>query len=597
MRRRRIRLVTSADRVWTGKEELRDRRAGVGHLLEVIEDQHQPLVLKMTDKFLGHRAHAGIPNAHRPADRWQYQSRVRDRSQADEAHALGKVFEESSANSDREVRLPDPARPGQGDEPAALPDSGGHGRDFVITSEDRGQRRRKIGRTGDWREAWRPGHSAIQMRFAHSTWVTKCARLIKGSSVSLSDRLARGVSIRNGSAHLRYSDGMERMEHQREKLAVEEAVRRILLGCSVLPERAVPLRDARELVLARDVVAGSPSPRFDTAAMDGYAVQHADIRGATLERPVHLGIVGAGVAGDREVTPVAPGTAVRIMTGAVCPEDADVVIPFELVESRGDQIVVSQFFAAGTNIRRTGEDIAVGSVVVERGTVFGPAHLAVIAAEGHETIEVVPRPRVAVIATGDELVRPGQALEPGQIWDSNSVMVAALVEQFGGEVVMSGCAPDEPAAVLAALRREAAEGADLIVTIGGASLGDRDVLTELASDVIALECWSIAMKPGKPLVYGLLDSAIVIGLPGNPAAAFVSAVQFVRPAIVTMLGQLDIDPPTIVARTLEVDPESGRPAELLAGDARARRSRIQREAGRSAKRGQPRHVVPRRTVC
>ena len=132
----------------------------------------------------------------------------------------------------------------------------------------------------------------------------------------------------------------------------------------------MPLREARGLVLARDVVAGSPSPRFDTAAMDGYAVQHADIRGATLERPVHLGIVGAGVAGDREVTPVAPGTAVRIMTGAVCPEDADVVIPFELVESRGDQIVVSQPFAAGTNIRRTGEDIAVGSVVVERGTVL-----------------------------------------------------------------------------------------------------------------------------------------------------------------------------------------------------------------------------------
>src|SRR6476660_10389624 len=146
------------------------------------------------------------------------------------------------------------------------------------------------------------------MRFAHSTWVTKCARVIKGSSVSLSDRLARGVSIRNWSAHLRYSDGMERMEHQREKLAVEEAVRRILLGCSVLPERAVPLRDARELVLARDVGAGSPSPRFDTAAMDGYAVQHADIRGATLERPVHLGIVGAGVAGDREITRVAAGT-------------------------------------------------------------------------------------------------------------------------------------------------------------------------------------------------------------------------------------------------------------------------------------------------
>src|SRR4029079_8069870 len=160
----------------------------------------------------------------------------------------------------------------------------------------------------------------------------------------------RGIA----TAPLRYSDGMERSEHRRDKLTVEETVRRILVGCQVLPERAVPLREARGLVPARDVVARAASSRFDTAAMDGYAVQHADIRGVSLQRPVHLGIVGAGVAGDRDITPVAPGTAVRIMTGAVCPEDADVVIPFELVESRGDQIVVSQPFAAGTNIRRTG---------------------------------------------------------------------------------------------------------------------------------------------------------------------------------------------------------------------------------------------------
>jgi molybdopterin molybdotransferase len=357
----------------------------------------------------------------------------------------------------------------------------------------------------------------------------------------------RGIA----TAHLRYSDGMERSGHRRENLTVEEAVRRILLGCQVLPERAASLREARGLVLARDIVAQSPSPRFDTAAMDGYAVQHADVRGASPEQPVHLGVVGSISAGEGTPTAVAPGTANRVMTGAVCPEDADVVIPLELVEFRDDQIVVSQPFPAGTNIRRTGEDIAVGTVVVERGTMLGPAHLAAIAAEGHETIEVFPRPRVAVIATGDELVRPGHALEPGQIWDSNSVMVAALIEQFGGEVVMSGSVPDEPKTVLAVLRREAADGADLIVTIGGASLGDRDVLTELATDAVALECWSIAMKPGKPLVYGQIDGAMVIGLPGNPAAAFVSAIQFLRPAIVTLLGRLDIDPPTIVASATE----------------------------------------------
>ena len=367
----------------------------------------------------------------------------------------------------------------------------------------------------------------------------------------------RGRGTGNGSACLRYSDDMERSKHRRHTLTVEEAVRRILLGCQVLPERAVPLREARKLVLARDVVAQSPSPRFDTAAMDGYAVQHADVRGASPERPVHLGVVGSVAAGVRDAAAVAPGTAVRIMTGAPCPEDADVVIPFELVEVRDDLIVVSQPFSAGVNIRRTGEDIAVGSIVVESGTMLGPAHLAAIAAEGHETIEVMPRPRVAVIATGDELVRPGQALEPGQIWDSNSVMVAALVEQFGGEVALSGSVPDEPGAVLDELRREAAEGADLMITIGGASLGDRDVLTELASDMVALDCWNIAMKPGKPLVYGQIDGAVVIGLPGNPAAAFISAVQFVRPVIATMLGRLDIDPPTVVARATESVTNSG----------------------------------------
>jgi molybdopterin molybdotransferase len=166
-------------------------------------------------------------------------------------------------------------------------------------------------------------------------------------------------------------------------------------------------------------------------------------------------------------------------------------------------------------------------------------------------------PARAVIATGDELVAPGQALAPGQIWDSNSVMVAALIEQFGGEVVTSLVMPDDPAAVASALRRQAAEGADLLVTIGGASLGDRDVLAEIKSDGIALACWSVEMKPGRPLVSGLVDGIPLIGLPGNPAAAFVSTIQFVRPAVVTLCGRLDIESPTIIARPTEFIPNPG----------------------------------------
>jgi molybdopterin molybdotransferase len=325
----------------------------------------------------------------------------------------------------------------------------------------------------------------------------------------------------------------------------------------VLPERAVRLREARGLVLARDVVASAPSPRFDTAAMDGFAVQEADVRGASPERPVTLGVVGAIAAGDREGTPVAPGTAVRIMTGAACPDGAEIVIPFEVVTEAGGQITVAQPFETGGNIRRRGEDIPAGAVVVERGATLGPARLAAIAAEGHETIEIIPRPRVAVIATGDELVAPGQAIAPGQIWDSNSVMVAALIEQFGGEVVSSLIVPDDPDVVATTLRQQAAEGADLIVTIGGASLGDRDVLAEIESEGISLACWSVRMKPGRPLVSGRVDGVPTIGLPGNPAAAFVSSIQFVRPAVVTLCGRLDIDPPVTIARSAEIIPNPG----------------------------------------
>ena len=332
---------------------------------------------------------------------------------------------------------------------------------------------------------------------------------------------------------------------------MDEAVRRILANISALPARRVPLREARGLVLAERIVAGSDSPRFDTAAMDGYAVRASDMRGAVDGHPLRLAITGAITAGAHGDVRIAPGTAIRIMTGAQCPAGANVVLPFELAQEHGNWIEAQANLAAGANIRRAGEDYRAGEALLESGARLSPAHLAIIAAEGYASLGVVPRPRVALIATGDELVPPGQTLASGQIRDSNSCMVTGLIEQFGGEIACPEIVTDDSGALLASLRRHAADDVDLIVTIGGASRGDRDVLTEIGSDDAQLAFWDVRMKPGRPLVCGRIDGVPVIGLPGNPAAAFVSAVQFVRPAVLALLGQTNILPPVISAAVAE----------------------------------------------
>jgi molybdopterin molybdotransferase len=350
---------------------------------------------------------------------------------------------------------------------------------------------------------------------------------------------------------------MDHSDRQRESLTVDVAVRRILIRCGALPPRSISLRGARGLVLAVDIYATLHSPRFDTSAMDGYAVQAGDARAASPAHPVQLPVIGAIAAGVQSDLSVVAGTAVRIMTGARCPVGADAVVPLELVREHADRIEVTTPLPFGANIRRTGEDIAEGSALLTIGTRLLPTHLALLAAEGMESATVIPRPRVAIIATGDEVVPPGQALEPGHIWDSNSAMVTGLVEQFGGEIASSILVPDEPAGLLSILRHQAADGVDLILTVGGASRGDRDVLAEIAGDGIELDFWNVQMKPGRPLVFGVVDGVPLIGLPGNPAAAFVAAVQFLRPAIVAMLGRLDIVPPMVSARVAESIPNPG----------------------------------------
>jgi molybdopterin molybdotransferase len=349
---------------------------------------------------------------------------------------------------------------------------------------------------------------------------------------------------------LRYSAGMGKNVADRETIAIDEAQRRILAACAVLPARAHPLDQACGLFLAERVVASADSPRFDTSAMDGFAVQAADLHLATFDHPVRLPVGGEIPAGEPATVSVAPGVAVRIMTGAEIPIGADAVVPFELVRELPGSAEFVQPIPEGANLRRSGEDVRAGDLLLEPGLRLVPGHLGLIAGDGRAEVVTHPRPRVALITTGDELVEPGIALEPGQIWDSNSSMLGALMEQFGGALVARERVPDDAVALAAALNQAAAR-ADLVVTVGSASRGDHDVFAQVAEPGIEAALWDVRIKPGRPLVFGSIRGVPLIGLPGNPVAAFVSAVQFARPAIVTMLGRFDVDPPTVPARVEE----------------------------------------------
>jgi molybdopterin molybdotransferase len=343
---------------------------------------------------------------------------------------------------------------------------------------------------------------------------------------------------------------MGNRDAERETVTVDEARRRILTVCPVRAPRAHLLADARGLVLAEPIVAGGDSPRFNAAAMDGFAVRAADLRRATSGLPVRLMVAGEVAAGDSTRLSLGAGAAIRIMTGAEIPPGADAVVPFELVREHAEFVEFPHPVPEGANLRRAGEDVRAGDVLLEPGTRLLPGQLALLAADGRAEVIAHPRPRVAVIATGDELVEPGEALEPGQIWDSNSVMLIALVEQFGGTVVARARVPDEVDALHSALKRAAVES-DLIVTVGSASRGDRDIYAALSGPEVDISLWDVRLKPGRPLVFGSVRGVPLIGLPGNPVAAFVSAALFVRPAIVTMLGRLDIDPSAVPARVAE----------------------------------------------
>lgn len=301
-----------------------------------------------------------------------------------------------------------------------------------------------------------------------------------------------------------------------------------------MPEETVPVTAAHGRVLARDVVAAVALPGFDNSAMDGYAARWAEVGGAA-ERPVRLPVAEDIPAGRTDVVPLQPGTVHRIMTGAPLPPGADVVVPVELTDGGTEVVEIRDCPAAGTHLRRAGEDIAAGAVALSAGSPLGAAQLGLAAAVGLTELPVRRRPRVLILSTGSELVAPGQPLAPGQIYESNSLLLAAAVEEAGGVARRLHFVPDDVDQFLATVRAELAT-ADLLVTSGGVSAGAYEVVKDAFAGLGTVEFVKVGMQPGGPQGAGTVDGVPVVTLPGNPVSSFVSFEVFVRPALRRSLG-------------------------------------------------------------
>jgi molybdopterin molybdotransferase len=329
-------------------------------------------------------------------------------------------------------------------------------------------------------------------------------------------------------------------------ISLEEARTRINRDLIVLPVVDVPIAAAREMVLAETVTAGEAIPPFANTAMDGYAVRAVDTRGATRTDPKVLAVSATIPAGGVAPKALEPGEAMRIMTGAPMPEGADAVIMVELTRPAGFDVTILAEVATGNHVRPAGDDIRAGTEVFHPGTVLTPGHLGVLASIGRETVKVYRRPRVGVMSTGDELVEGPQPLQPGQIRDSNRLTLLSLVAEAGCHPVDLGLIRDDEQAIRAALDR-AVEQTDAVITSGGVSMGDYDLVKAILSDLGDFNWMQVAIKPAKPLAFGVMSNTPVFGLPGNPVSSMVSFELFARPALRRMMGRLDAERPHVWA--------------------------------------------------
>ena len=330
-------------------------------------------------------------------------------------------------------------------------------------------------------------------------------------------------------------------------LTVEDARARILEQISPLGVVRVPILEALGRVLATDLRADSDVPPHDNTAMDGYAVRASDLAGAGNESP-RLRVVGELPAGQVWEGEVGAGEALRIMTGAPIPRGADTVVRFEDTDSEGDSVVIRNVPPRGSNVRYAGEDIRAGQVVLRRGQPLRPQEIGMLASMGHSSVLVHRRPRVAVLATGDEIVALDAPLAPGKVRNINSYSNAAQIEAAGGVPLVLEIAPDQEDSLSSRLRRALELGSDLIVTSGGVSVADFDLVKQVLNTEGKVDFWWVNMKPGKPMAFGSIGGVPLLALPGNPVAAMISFWLFGRPAIRKMLGYATWDPPTVQAR-------------------------------------------------
>jgi molybdopterin molybdotransferase len=337
-------------------------------------------------------------------------------------------------------------------------------------------------------------------------------------------------------------------------ISEEEARRKILACIQPLPARRTPIAQARDCLAAEDYFASLPLPTFDNSAMDGYAVIASN-----CQRGERLRVIGEQPAGPERRLRIARGEAVRIFTGAPIPQGADGVVMQEDVTREGTEIIVNVDVEVGEFVRRRGCDLAEGQKIVAKGEQIRAAKVALLASQGFCDVTVGAEANAAILSTGDELVKPGEKLQPGQIYESNSTLVAALLQNCGATVNSVEHCRDQRESLMQAIKRGVKS--HILVISGGVSVGEHDLVKDALRELGAqIDIWRVAIKPGKPFLFSNIDKCAVFGLPGNPVSAFVTFLQFVRPAILKMMGATNLSLPQVPAKlAVDLTNDSDRP--------------------------------------
>lgn len=322
----------------------------------------------------------------------------------------------------------------------------------------------------------------------------------------------------------------------------ESARTMILEKVTVLPRESVPLLEVVGRVLAEDILAPWDMPRWDNSAMDGFAVRSEDCvagQALTIDGYLPAGSSASGIA-------VKPGKAVRIMTGAPTPAGCDAIVPVEETEEKDGKVFMTGQVRQGDHLRIRGEDVSQDELVIAAGTVLRPAEINMLASFGYQTVSLFRRPKVAILSTGDELVEPGEEIGPGQVVNSNDYSIAAAIREVGGEPIILGIARDDRASLTEKIT--AGLQADVLITTAGVSMGDRDLVCDVLQDLgVERQFWKVDIKPGRPIAFSLKDGKPVFSLPGNPVSSMITFEEFVRPALLKMMGHQRVIKPFIKA--------------------------------------------------